>query len=216
MEKYKIILADDHNLFLQAMKNLINSQKDMEVIATANDGDELIDILKSFTPDMILLDITMPNLKGIEALNLIKVEYPEIKIIMLTMHKSRAYMNKAISSGADGFLLKENSDMELFSAIKKVRDGENYINVDLAVELSKEQPAVKSSNDVPLSYFSDREKEIIKLIAQGMSNKDVASALELSPRTIENHRSNIMKKLKTNKIADLIRYAFRKGLVPVD
>jgi DNA-binding NarL/FixJ family response regulator len=215
MEKYKIILADDHNLFLQAMKNLINSEKDMEVIATAKDGAELMEILTKLTPDMILLDITMPNIKGIEALNLIKKKYPLIKIIMLTMHKSRAYMNTAISSGADGFLLKENSDIELFAAIKKVREGENFINVDLAIELSKEPPAVRSSDNVPLSSFSDREKEIIKLIAQGMSNKDVASVLELSPRTIENHRSKIMKKLKTNKIADLIRYAFLKSLIVV-
>lgn len=215
MKKYRIILADDHSMFLQGMEKLINSRDDMEVTATANDGAELMEILKDTTCDMILLDISMPNLKGIEALNLIKEKYPEIKIIMLTMHKSRAYMNTAISSGADGFLLKENSDLELFSAINKVRSGESFINVDLAIELSKEQPDVQLTDTVPLSSFTEREQEIIKLVAKGYSNKDLARKLELSTRTIENHRSNIMKKLKTNKIADLIRYAFLKGLLIV-
>ncbi|MCP3921890.1 MAG: response regulator transcription factor [Desulfobacterales bacterium] len=215
MKKYNIILADDHSMFLQGMEKLINSKKDMMVIGTANDGAELMELLKELTPDMILLDISMPNLKGIEALKIIKEQYSEIKIIMLTMHKSRAYMNTAISAGADGFLLKENSDIELFSAINKVRGGESFINVDLAMELSQEQPAVKSPDNVPLSSFSEREIEIIKYIAKGLSNKDVATELNLSPRTIENHRSKIMKKMKTNKIADLIRYAFLKGILVV-
>ena len=219
MDKYKIVLADDHALFIRGIHRLLSEKKDIEVIGEAKNGAELLELLKTVRPNMILLDISMPKVNGIEAVRKIKKLYPEIKVLILSMHKSREYLNSTISAGADGYILKEDSDMDLFSAIDTVRKGGSYLNVNLAVDLTKELN--KSSNSNRYSFdsqinLSKREKEILKMIAEGNSNKGVSDILCISIRTVENHRSNIMKKLNTNKIADLVRYAYNEKIIELD
>ncbi len=219
MEKYKIILADDHALFIRGINRLLSEKKDIEVIGEAKDGAELLELLETLQPDMILIDISMPNVNGIEAVRKIKKLYPEIKILILSMHKSKEYLNSTISAGADGYILKEDSDNELFSAIETVREGGSYLNLNLAMDLSKELNKGGNTSDYPEDSeisLSKREKEILKMIAEGNSNKGVSDILCISIRTVENHRSNIMKKLNTNKIADLVRYAYNEKIIELD
>ncbi len=219
MAKYKIILADDHALFIRGINRLLSEKKNIEVIGEAKDGAELLELLETLQPDMVLIDISMPKVNGIEAVRKIKKLYPEIKILILSMHKSKEYLNSTISAGADGYILKEDSDNELFSAIETVREGGSYLNLNLAMDLSKELNKTGNGNDYPDDSeisLSKREKEILKMIAEGNSNKGVSDILCISIRTVENHRSNIMKKLNTNKIADLVRYAYNEKIIELD
>jgi DNA-binding NarL/FixJ family response regulator len=209
---FKIVLADDHNMLRQGIKKLIQESKDMVVVGEVNDGLELLDLLKKNTPNLVILDISMPNLRGIEAAQEIKMIYPEVKILILTMHKRKEYLSHAISAGADGYLLKEDTDAELFSAIETIRQGGFYVSPLLSSTLTEDLIQIYRGNGKPLDEpLTNRERQVLKLIAEGKSTKEIADVLFISPRTVEHHRANMMKKLNLKKIADLVKYAIRKG-----
>ena len=202
MDRYRIVLADDHVLIRQGLGRIIKGVADLEVIGEAGDGIELLSLLTTVTPQMVILDISMPNLRGTEAVHAIKMKYPAVKILILTMHKE--YMQQVLSAGADGYLLKEDADRDLFSSIENIRQGRIYLSPRLAGELlGKRAPAAE-----PLSV---REKEVLKLIAKGKSNSEIAEALFISVRTVESHRAAILKKLNVKNTADLVKYAMQKG-----
>jgi DNA-binding NarL/FixJ family response regulator len=202
MEPYRIVLADDHVLIRQGLAGLINGVADLEVIGEAGDGIELLALLQTVTAHFIILDISMPNLRGIEVVYGIKKKYPSVKILILTMHKD--YLNQAMSAGADGYLLKEDADRDLFSAIDNIRQGRPYVSPRLEAELL--------GNRAPSSeQLSAREKEVLNLIAKGTTNKKIAGILHISVRTVEFHRAAILKKLNLKNTADLVRYAIQKG-----
>ncbi|MGD9032145.1 MAG: response regulator transcription factor [Desulfobacteraceae bacterium] len=214
MATYRVVLADDHLLFREGMKRLIEEMPGMEVVGEAGDGLELLTLAKELKPDMAIIDISMPNLRGIETTREIKMINPLTKVLILTMHKSKDYLYHSISAGADGYLLKEDSDMELFSAIDKIRNGEIYVTRILVGELAEDLSQIQQNKGRPFQEpLTTREKEVMKMVSEGKSNNEIATLLNISVRTVENHRANIMRKLKLKKTADLVRYAIKEGLV---
>lgn len=216
MNNYKILLVDDHALFREGLKRILTEADDLAVIGEVADGLELLKLLHKSTPHMIILDISMPNIRGLEVIHEIKEMQADIKILILTMHRDMEYLHQAIASGADGYLLKEDADDELFSAIKKIRQGRLYISPKLSEYLTDEwvkiQRGIHDSSE-GTEPLTTREREILKLIAEGKSNREIASLLHISIRTVEHHRGNIMGKLNIHNIADLIKYAIQKGFI---
>jgi DNA-binding NarL/FixJ family response regulator len=204
MNRYRIVHADDHPMVRQGLGRIINGVAGLAVIGEAGDGLELLSLLKTVTPHMVILDISMPNLSGIEAARAIKKKYPEVKILVLTMY--REYLHQALSAGADGYLLKEDADQDLFSAIEHIRQGRVYLSPRLTGVLLGD----RTSSSEPLTA---RGKEVLKLIAGGKSNKEIAEILVISTRTVESHRANIMAKLGLNNTADLVKYAIQNEYV---
>lgn len=212
MNAYGIVLADDHVMLRNGIKKIIEESDDMEVVAETGDGLELLNLLKNINPHMIILDISMPNLRGIEAAHEIKMVYPEIKIVILTMHKKKEYLYNALSAGADGYLLKDDTGEELLTAITKIRRGGIYLSPILSEELTGELIGFYRNGRKPLDDpLTIREKEVLKLIAEEKSSKEIANLLFISVRTVGHHRASIMKKLNINKIAGLVKYAIQKG-----
>ncbi|MFC1889407.1 response regulator [Thermodesulfobacteriota bacterium] len=212
MSSYRIALADDHVLVRDGVKRIIQESEEMEVIGEADDGLALLALMKETTPDLVILDISMEGMRGIEATKEIKAIHPGVKVLILTMHKNKEYLYHSLSAGADGYLIKEDSGTELFSAIQAIQKGELYISPTLSNELTDDlikilQTGGKASEDL----LTTREREILKLIAEGKSNKEIANLLFISVRTVEHHRANLMEKLNTRNIVDLIKYAIRKG-----
>jgi len=206
---YRVVVADDHALFRQGLKRLLDEHPDVEIVGEACDGRELLGLLAQLSPDLILLDISMPNLRGIDAISEIKKMHPDARILILTMHKE--YLCESIAAGADGYFLKSDTDTALFSAIDKVRLGGVYVPPG-----TSEQPAVdwkEISQAFRRSILTTREREILKLIADGKSNKEIAELLYISAFTVKRHRANLMEKLNLKKSTDLIKYALQKGYV---
>jgi DNA-binding NarL/FixJ family response regulator len=211
----RILLADDHVMFRRGVRRIIQSISDVEVVGEASDGFELLELLKKTLPQLVILDISMPNLRGLEATREIKIIAPEVKVLILTMHKDKEYLYHAFSAGAEGYLLKEDADSELISAIDTMRKGGTYISPLLSTQLAdlfmqKSRPQTEQSAS-PGELLTTREREIIKLIAEGKSSREVADLLFISSRTVQHHRANIMKKLNIKKTADLVKYAIQKG-----
>jgi DNA-binding NarL/FixJ family response regulator len=215
MKPYRIVLADDHVIFRRGIKGLISQKEDLKVVGEAGDGLELLNMLqRGLKTDMVILDISMPNLRGIEAAYEIKSILPGVKILVLTMHKSKEYLYHCISAGAQGYLLKEDSEVELFSAIDAIRRGDMFVSKLLTRELTEDLSNIyHGDGQLPTDPLTPREREVLKLVAEGKTNKEIADLLFISIRTVENHRANIMSKLKIKKTADLIRFAIQKGYV---
>lgn len=206
LSPYFLVLADDHVMFRKGVKRIITGIDDFEVIGEANDGRELLDLLEKTSPHMIILDISMPNLRGLEATREIKQIYPHIKILMLTMHKKKEFIQQAMAAGADGYLLKEDADTELLKAIKAIREGNKFISSLLSSELADLVTAKSETGSLTL-----REREVIKLVAEGKSSREIADLLHISIFTVRRHRENIIRKLHLNGMADLVKYAIDHG-----
>ena len=213
METYRIVLADDHVIIRQGMKAMINETAGLEVVGEAGDGFELLKLLDELQPDMAILDISMAGLQGIETTSQIRKKYPHLIVMILTMHKNREFLYHAISAGARGYLLKENSDIELFSAIEAVRRGAIYVSRLLAEDLSEDiSRLIRGRRNSSSDLLSNRETQVLKLVAEGRTTREIAALLYISPRTVENHRARIQKKLELSNKAELIRYAIQKGI----
>ena len=209
MKPYRILLADDHSLLREAIKKSIEKAPGLKVVGEARDGLELMQILSRTTPDLIILDISMPNLPGLDAAKLIKARNPDIKILILTMHKLGEFLRRALALGIEGYLLKENALGDLVTAIETIRRGKIYISSLLGGKLLREASGSKPVGDV----LSPREIEILKFVAQGKSSKEIADLLSLSIMTVYNHRVNIKNKLHLKKNAELVRYALENGYI---
>ena len=216
MGSYRIVLADDHVMFRQGLKRILEERSDLEVAGEADCGLELLKLLERLVPDLIILDISMPNLRGLEAIHEIKMSHPEVRILVLTMHKDQEYLHQAITAGAEGYLLKEDADAELFSAIDRVRRGRIYVSPKLSEGVTKDWVKMSRGDHKPSfepEKLTTREREVVKLIAEGKSSKEVGDLLFISVRTVEHHRANIMEKLNLKNTADLVKYAVQKGYV---
>jgi DNA-binding NarL/FixJ family response regulator len=213
MGTYRIVVADDHALFRQGLKSILGGAADLEVVGEAGDGLELLNLLNlsKLAPHLVILDISMPNLRGIEAIGEIKMIHPNVKILIVTMHKDKEYLLQSLAAGADGYFLKKDADTELFAAIEKIRDGKDYVSPQLSEELADDWQQIRVGFTKPL--LTPREREVLKLIAEGKSNREIADLLFVSVHTVERHRANIMEKLSLKKTADLVRYAIQKGYV---
>ncbi len=215
MNPHSVVLADDHILLRHGLRKILDEREDLEVIAEVGDGLELLHLLNRQSPDIIILDISMPNLRGIEAIPEIKKTHPDVKILVLTMHRDEQYLHQAIAAGADGYVLKEDADKDLFVAIDTILEGRIYISHFLTDESWQDWAQIRRGKRAP--SFSEpltvREREILKLIAEGKSSKEIATLLCISIRTVERHRANVMDKLRVRRTADLVAYAIRKGYV---
>ena len=214
---YRIILAEDHALVREGIKKILEDFADLLVVGEVGDALQLLELLKTLSADMVVLDISLPGMSGIVAAKEIKRRYPQVRVLILTMHKKKEYLNDAIAAGADGYLLKEDVARELGSAIDKIRQGTIYISPLLSNELTslfvQSRRVVPETPEEPLT---PREIEIVKLIAEGKSSREIAAELFLSFRTIQNHRTRIMRKLKLKKNTDLVKYAIQMGFIPAD
>ncbi len=216
MDAYRIILADDHVIFRQGMKRLIDEVPELSVVGEASDGLKLLSLLEDVAADMVLLDIAMPGMRGIEATREITQRFSHVKVLMLTMHKNKEYLYHAIASGASGYLLKEDSDLELITAIETIQKGDLFISSLFADELGEDFSNISREKiQTAIDPLSVREREILKLISEGLANKEIASEINISVRTVEAHRANIMRKLKLSNTAELVRYALQTGIADV-
>ena len=212
MESYPIILADDHVLVRSGLKRMIGEEPNLSVVGEASDGLELLNLLNHVTPEMILLDISMPNLRGIEAIHEIKVKLPHVKILIVTMHRDVELLHLAVATGGDGYLLKEDAEVELFSAIETIRQGRMYISPLLQENVTSVWAQTCRGMPNPFSQsLTIREREVLKLIGEGKSKKQIADLLNISIHTVEHHREKILVKLSLHTTADLVRYAVQKG-----
>lgn len=211
MDRYKIVIADDHPLIRRGIRKIIEENPDHKVVGEVGDGLALLDFLKENSAEMVVLDISMPNLRGLEAITEVHKICPEIKILMLTMHKSEKYLCSALSLGANGYLLKEDSDAELLPAIEKVKQNTLYVSPFFAGKIDplKLSGCADGSEEV----LTMRERQVLCLIAEGATSKGVAEALNISKRTVEHHRANMMRKLQIKNTTDLIKYAISKGYI---
>jgi DNA-binding NarL/FixJ family response regulator len=211
MGSYRVVVADDHALFRKGLIGLLDGVDDLAVVGEAGDGLELIKLLKSIklAPHLAILDISMPNLRGIEAIHEIRDICPDVKILIVTMHKDKEYLYQALAAGADGYFLKKDADTELFAAIEKIRKGRIYVSPHLSEKLEDGWERIRMG--LGKSVLTTRETEVLKLIAEGKANKEIGDALFISVHTVERHRANIMNKLNLKKTADLVRYAVQKG-----
>ncbi len=212
---YRVILADDHVLMRHGLRRILEENSNLEISAEVGDGLELLSVLQKVNPDLIILDVSMPNLRGIEAIPEIRRVRPTAKVLMLTMHKEEDYLYQAISAGANGYLLKDDAEKELFSAIEHIKNGKIYISPSLADQSMQNWARLRRGEDDAHSSESltVREREILKLIAEGKSNKEIGDLLYISVRTVERHRANMMSKLNIRKTAELVQYALRKHYI---
>jgi len=214
MLPYGILIADDHALFRQGIRRILEEHDDLRVVGEAADGIELMKRPNRSLPDLVLLDIAMPKIRGLEAAKEIKTRYPEVKILMLTMHREIDYYRHAVSAGVEGYLLKEDADTELLSAISALRNGDRYVSPILFKDLTDELLQFYQGKSIdPDQRLTNREREIVKLIAEGRSSKEIGELLHISHRTVQNHRANVMRKLKLKRTADLIRFAIIQGYI---
>jgi len=212
---YSIILADDHVLMRHGLRRILEERDNLEIAGEVGDGLELLSLLNKVNPDLIILDLSMPNLRGIEAIPEIRHIRPNAKVLMLTMHKEEEYLYQAISAGADGYLLKDDAEKELFLAIEHIQSGKIYISPGLADQSMQNWARMRRGEDNALASdaLTVRQREILKLIAEGKSNKEIGDLLYISVRTVERHRANMMSKLNVRKTAELVQYALRKHYI---
>jgi DNA-binding NarL/FixJ family response regulator len=212
MSDYTIILADDHTLMREGIRNIIEAVPGLKVVGEAGDGHQLLKMMKSTIPDIVILDISMPGLRGIEAAREIKDRYPEVCILMLSMHKSQEFLAMALEAGARGYLLKEDTGDELLHAITRLRAGRTFLSTTLANTLSTDIISICRGN---LASRADpltaRERQVLKLIAEGHTDRRIGELLFISLRTVQRHRYNIRTKLNLKHTADLVKYAIARG-----
>ena len=211
----RIILADDHAVMRRGLRLVLEQQTDFEVVGEASDGREALALAETTNPDVAVLDITMPNLNGIEAASQIHAKFPATSIIMLSMHADEAFVLRALKSGARGYLLKESAESDLINAVRLVFAGKSFFSPAVSRLLVEDYVRQLRDRNIEDSYdlLTAREKELLQLIAEGKSNKDIANMLNLSLYTVETHRSNILGKLNLHSVPELILYAVRKGVI---
>ena len=216
MTSLRILLADDHHLVRSGMRSLLQSFADAEVVGETGDGREAIELVKTCGPNIVLMDIAMPGLNGIEATARIVKEFPHTRVIILSMHADEEYVLQALRAGAAGYLLKNAAPAELELAIHAVARGETWLSPTISRHVIEEYLGGRSGSAGPLEQLTPRQREILQLIAEGRTTKQIAARLDVSIKTIETHRTQLMERLGIHDVAGLVRYAIRHGLVRTD
>ena len=210
MSKLRIMLADDHETVREGLKMIVNAQDDMEVVGFAGDGREAVAKAQELLPDVLVMDISMPNLNGLKATMKLTEVCPQVKVLTLSRHADDGYIRGLLAAGACAYVLKQSAPSELIHAIRAVAAGGKYIDPKLAAKVMGNY-SHRTSRTEPKSSLSDRESEVLRLIALGYSNKEIAARLSLSVKTIEVHKANAMRKLNITSRIDLVRYAIFQG-----
>jgi len=212
MNPIRILLADDHILVRAGIRSLLAQLPGIVVVAEANDGREALNLATTHKPDLAVLDIAMPVLNGLETTTRLRKQFPAMRIIMLSMHGSEEYVHQAFRAGADGYLLKKSAVAELEAAISAVRAGSKYLSPVLAQHVSLKNLSPAQASKSPLERLTPRQREILQLIAESRTSKEIASELGLSAKTVEFHRAELMKRLNLRDIPALVRFAMQSGL----
>lgn len=208
MKAFRIVVADDHVMFRQGLKLIIDQLEDVAIVGEAGDGLELLELLRKSTPDLIIMDISMPNLRGLEATREVKRLYPRVKVLILTMHKKKEFIRQALLDNADGILLKEEPGSELIRAVQTIRNQEKYLSPLLSTMVASLVMGKAEIDDL-----SSREREVLKLLAEGKKPQEIAEVLYISVFTVRRHRTNIMKKLNIQNFTDLVKYAISQDYI---
>ena len=215
MKKTRILLADDHGVVRKGLRFLLESEPDFEVAGEAADGRQAVDLAAELEPDVVVMDIAMPRLNGIDATDQIMRRHPRTGVIILSMHSDEEYLVRALSAGAKGYLLKDSAEADLVRAIRSVSEGKPFFSPAIAKALLEDYLRRLQQRGLADSYdlLSDREKEVLHLLAEGKTNKEVATLLDLSPYTVETHRNRLMQKLNLHNTAEIVLYAVRKKII---
>jgi two-component system response regulator NreC len=213
--KQRIVIAEDHTILREGLRALLSAEPDLEVIGEARDGQEAIRAVEKFKPNLVLMDLSMPRMNGMDAIKEIKKHSAETKVLVLTVHKNEEYILATLQAGADGYVLKDSTHSELGLAIRNVLDGNYYISPGISDKiiggyLEGKKPLKATS---PWEKLTQRERGILKLIAEGYKNKEIADYLCISVKTVEKHRANLMQKLNLHNISDLTAFAIEKGMI---
>jgi two-component system response regulator NreC len=208
--KIRILLADDHKMVRQGFRLILSSQDDMEIVGETGNGREAVELAKALKPDVVVMDVTMPELNGIEATRRIQGISPHIRVLALSVHRDSVYVREIVRAGAEGYLLKESADTDLLAAVRVVAEGNSYLSPEVASAVLKDYRKHATN---PLDLLSAREREILQSIAEGRTNKEIATRLNLSVYTVDGHRTRIMEKLDLHSVSELVRFAVRNGLV---
>lgn len=215
MKKLRILIVDDHGIVRKGLRLQLEQGENFEVIGEASDGREAVRAAEQLGPDVVIMDIGMPNLNGVEATSQIVKQRPETGVIILSMHSDESYLRRALAAGAKGYLLKDSADRDLYRAVEAVANGKSFFSPTIANTLLEDYMRQLQQRGLEDSYdlLTDREKEVLQLLAEGKSNKEVATALSLSTATVETHRTHIMQKLDLHSAADIVLYAVRKKII---
>ncbi|RCK75168.1 MAG: DNA-binding response regulator, LuxR family [Ignavibacteriae bacterium] len=217
-KKIKVVVCDDHNIVREGIVALLNQSGDIEVVGEASNGVEVLELIHKKSPDVVLIDLSMPVLNGLETTAKLRSNYPQVKVIVLTQHENEEYIIQMLKAGVSGYVLKTSIADELIKGIKDVANGEKFFSASISRmmldDFIKRAQGLKS--DKPKSELTNREYEVLKLIAEGYTNQEVADKLFISIRTVEFHRANIMHKLNLKDFAALVKYAIQKGIIDIE
>ena len=213
----RVILADDHTLVRAGIRALLEKLPDVEVLAEASDGREVLNLVKTMGPNVVLMDISMPSLNGLEATERIAREFPKVRVIILSMHNNEEYYWRALKAGAAGYLLKKAATAQLHAALKSVGEGEIYLSREIASRFLKKFPLQQIAHSrSPLEQLTSRQREILQLLAEGHTTKAIALVLKVSDKTVEYHRAKLMARLNIFDLPGLVRFALRTGLISAE
>ncbi len=215
MSKVKVLIADDHGIVRKGLRLQLEQHKEFDVVGEASDGREAVRQAEELSPDVVVMDIAMPNLNGIQATAQIVKKNPKIGVIILSMHSDESYVTRSLSAGAKGYLLKDSADIDLYRAVQVVAQGKSFFSPAIANTLLEDYMRQLQQRGLEDTYdlLTDREKEVFQMLAEGKSNKDIAQDLNLSPYTVETHRTRIMQKLNLHSATDIVLYAVRKKII---
>ena len=210
MKRIRILLADDHAVVRQGFKMILSAQPDMEIVGEAGNGREAVDLAEDLKPDIVVMDVAMPELNGIEATRRLAASMPHVRVVALSMHKDNVYVREILRAGARGYLLKDSVAADLVSAVRAVAQGEGYISPAFSNAVLDDYRKHVTN---PIDLLSSREREVLQMLAEGKTNKEIAAVLNLSVYTVDAHRGRIMEKLNVHSINELVRFAVRNGLI---
>lgn len=212
--KIRVLLADDHATLRDGLQAMLQAAPDIEVVGSVGNGREAINRASTLRPDVVIMDVTMPEMNGIEAAGLLRDKHPDIRVIMLSMHSSSQHVYRAFNAGAVGYLLKESAGGEIVHAVCTVHAGRTYISQ--ALEVLERRSAPRTGDAGPLASLSTRERQVLQLVVEGRSSADIAALVHLSPKSVDTYRSRLMKKLGISDVTGLVKFAIQHGLTPPD
>jgi DNA-binding NarL/FixJ family response regulator len=212
----RVILADDHPVLRQGLRSLLERETDLSIVGEAGDGREALDQIAHLRPDVAVLDLMMPGLGGLEVVRQVRAHHPSTHVVVLSMYANESYVAEALQAGAGGYVLKKATSADLVSAIRAVAGGERYLSPPLTEQAIEAYLAMSTPTSDPYALLTTREREVLHLGAEGLTSPQIAQQLSVSPRTVEMHRANLMRKLGLQNQSELVRFAIQRGLIPLD
>ena len=209
----RVLVVDDHAILRDGIRSILESQEDIAVVGEASDGAEAVEFVSNLQPDLVLMDISMPKTNGLEATRLIKERFPQVKVLILTQHDNREYIAPALGAGASGYVLKRSGRREMLNALRQVYEQGTFLTSNITQEVFQEYVPASRNGKEEEHHLTDRERQVLQLVVEGKSNKEIAMVLGISPKTVSVHRTNIMSKLDVQNTVELVRYAASNPLI---